>query len=493
MSILGDFVEPPEIESRLVSFYRNKTPDNAGRLLSHIMSWDYEKLEDVHDYIQWLFPLPEESMFSGAPLIDENVFNAFHAFNSSTELQCHLKDSLIKMLDFYGFKFADDLDGNGLPVIIKSSNFYERCSNWLIRRDHNHLRISRILRSLRVLGLEAEAAAFYKALSDIVYNGHSQVVSSQSAEFWRRAAERPLHWAPHLTESECARDKQWKIGLDFLKEYERFNMARDLQKQHDAKKALEEKKEAEFQATKAHIAAVTADRKRKISGESKTTPKKRASISQESKGQNSEPQRSEKEVAVVDAREPISELQDVVQDKAPPNEPKPFQSRLTRPVLFELALPGPGHAGSEPNVDQLELEDPRPRLVEPEPIQPELIPPALAKSKLEDPRPKLVESEFIEPELLALTLAKPGLAATENAEPKVGQPELEVPKPTPAESEFVKSETFELALAKTKLEHSRPKLDKTAGGRMERKSSQRGEQSAIHQIQQYQLMSPRQP
>ncbi|KAF5871882.1 putative opioid growth factor receptor conserved region protein [Botrytis fragariae] len=422
MSILGDFVEPPEVESRLVSFYRNKTPDNAGRLLSHIMSWDYEKLEDIHDYIQWLFPLPEESMFSGAPLVDENVFNAFHAFNSSTELQCHLKHSLVKMLDFYGFKFADALDGNDLPVIIRSSNFYERCSNWLIRRDHNHLRISRILRSLRVLGLEAEAAAFYKALSDIVYNGHSQVVSSQSAEFWRRAAERPLHWAPHLTESECANDKQWKIGLDFLKEYERFNMARDLQKQHDAKKALEEKKEVEFQATKAHIAAVTAERKRKVSGEVKTVPKKRASISQESKGQNSEPQRSEKEAVVADAREPIRGPQEVVQEEAPPNEPKPFQSQFIRPELFELALSGAGLA--EPKVDQPELED---------------------------PRPTLVESEFVKPEL------------------------------------------SELAPAKPKLEDSRPKLDKPAGGRMERKSSERGEQSAIHQIQQYQLMSPRQP
>ncbi|KAF7888154.1 uncharacterized protein EAF02_002695 [Botrytis sinoallii] len=470
MSILGDFVEPPEVESRLVSFYRNKTPDNAGRLLSHIMSWDYEKLEDIHDYIQWLFPLPEESMFSGAPLVDENVFNAFHAFNSSTELQCNLKGSLIKMLDFYGFKFADDLDGNDLPVIIKSSNFYERCSNWLIRRDHNHLRISRILRSLRVLGLEAEAAAFYKALSDIVYNGHSQVVSSQSAEFWRRAAERPLHWAPHLTESECANDKQWKIGLDFLKEYERFNMARDLQKQHDAKRALEEKKEAEFQATKAHIAAVTADRKRKISGEAKTVPKKRASISQESKGQNFEPQRSEKEAVVADTREPISELQDVVQDEAPPNEPEPF----------------------EPTVEP-QLEDPRPTLVGSESIKPELLALALAKPELEDPRSKLFEPEFIEPEPLALALAKPGLAGPEHAEPKVDQPELEGPRPKLVESEFVKPELFELALAKAKLEDFRPQLDKPTGGRMERKSSERGEQSAIHQIQQYQLMSPRQP
>ncbi|KAF7911206.1 uncharacterized protein EAF01_002714 [Botrytis porri] len=464
MSILGSFVEPPEFESRLVSFYRNKTPDNAGRLLSHIMSWDYEKLEDTHDYIQWLFPLPEESMFSGAPLVDENVFNAFHAFNSSPELQCHLKDSLIKMLDFYGFKFANHSDGNDLPVIIKSSNFYERCSNWLIRRDHNHLRISRILRSLRVLGLEAEAAAFYKALSDIIYNGHSQVVSSQSADFWRRAAERPLHWAPHLTESECANDRKWKIGLNFLKAYERLNMARDLQKQHDAKKALEEQKEAEFQVTKVHIAAVTADRKRKISGEVKTGPKKRASISQESKGQNSESQRSEKEAVVADAREPKPELQHVVQDEALPNEPKSFQSEFIKPELFELALVGPGLAEPEPKVDQ---------------------------PKIEDPRLKLVDSEVIEPELLALALAEPGLTAPEHAESKVDQCELGDPRATPVQSEFVKPELFELAIHGPGLPG--PKLDKPAGERIERKSSERGEQSAIHQIQQYQLMSPRQP
>lgn len=350
------------------------------------------------------------------------------------------------------------------------------------------MRISRILRSLRILGLEAEAAAFYKALSDIVYNGHSQVVSSQSAEFWRRAAERPLHWAPHLTESECAKDKQWRIGLDFLKEYERFNMARDLQKQHDAKKALEEKKEAEFQATKAHIAAVTADRKRKISGEVKTVPKKRASISQESKGQSSEPQRSEKEAVVADVREPIPELQNAVQDEAQPNEPKPFQSQFTRPELFELILAGPG-----PKVDQPKLEDHRPTLVESESIQPEPLALALARPELEDARLNLVESEFTEPELLAIALVKPGLAGPEYAEPKVHQPELEDPKPTPVESEIIKPETFELALAKSKLEDSRSKVDKPAAGRMERKSSQRGDQSAIHQIQQYQLMSPRQP
>jgi len=149
--------------------------------------------------------------------------------------------------------------------------------------DHNHLRISRILRSLRILGLESEAAAFYKVLSDILHSANTQLVSCRSAEFWRRSAERPLHWSPQIPEDICHADKNWSLGLDFLREYEKLKMARDLQKQHDENQALEEKKEAEFLATKEHIAAVNAardvhekrvaaSRKRKI-GDSNISPK----------------------------------------------------------------------------------------------------------------------------------------------------------------------------------------------------------------------------
>lgn len=114
MSFMADHIAPPKHEGRLVSWYRNKARDDAGRFISEIMKWDHQKLEDTHDYIQWLFPLPEESMVSNAPLVDANVFAAFH---HSPELRSNLKKALVKMLDFYGFKFADDLDENNLPVV----------------------------------------------------------------------------------------------------------------------------------------------------------------------------------------------------------------------------------------------------------------------------------------------------------------------------------------------------------------------------------------
>ncbi|KAF7863931.1 hypothetical protein EAF04_006896 [Stromatinia cepivora] len=364
MSIIGSFLETPGHESPLVSFYRNKTPDTAGRFISQILKWNHGMLEDTHDYIQWLFPLPEESMVSNAPLVDADVFAAFH---SSSDLQSLLKNSLVKMLDFYGFEFADDLDENNLPIIVGSPDFTDKCGNWLVVRDHNHLRISRILRSLRVLGLESEAAAFYKALSDIIYHEHRQIVSSQTAEFWRRAAQRPLHWAPHLSENECRADKKWRLGTAFLKDYERFKMARDLQQQHDTKKALEEKIEAEFQATKAHIAAVNADRKRKLDS-ANISPQKPSRVSRGSESRISEPQFDKKEAVIAETRELMPDLQDVVKSKATPestdessdttnlDEPMP---RLDKSELFNQKAAENGGQSTTHQIQQFQLMSPR--------------------------------------------------------------------------------------------------------------------------------------
>jgi hypothetical protein len=63
-------------------------------------------------------------------------------------------------------------------------------------RDHNHLRITRILRSLRLLGLEQEAQAFLSAL-EILYMHSSVRISSDSMDFWRIAVRGPLHTPPY--------------------------------------------------------------------------------------------------------------------------------------------------------------------------------------------------------------------------------------------------------------------------------------------------------
>jgi hypothetical protein len=92
----------------LVSFYDGTGRDHRGRRLSEILQWGTGRLESSHDYIQTLFPLPEESAVNwNSPIIDRQVFNSFR---SRPELRKGLRDSFEKMLWFYGFKLET---GNG--------------------------------------------------------------------------------------------------------------------------------------------------------------------------------------------------------------------------------------------------------------------------------------------------------------------------------------------------------------------------------------------
>ena len=65
-----------------------------------------------------------------------------------------------------------------------------RATGWLSPGNHNHLRITRILRCLTVLGLEAEAKAFFGCLSEIYEDEQNKTLPALSDEtmlYWRRA------------------------------------------------------------------------------------------------------------------------------------------------------------------------------------------------------------------------------------------------------------------------------------------------------------------
>ncbi|KAF2799653.1 hypothetical protein K505DRAFT_320977 [Melanomma pulvis-pyrius CBS 109.77] len=312
-----DSMEGPKKESLVIRFYDPdvKATDSRGRDLEYILGWGDRQLEQCHDYIQMLFPLPEGSPYNwAAPVINREVLEAFR---SRSELRDALRRSLVRILDFYGFEVvseeeaeeiakANELakakeeskvegkdedeteeeqygnilvqpnsavhglaeDGthpNQLPnddlqtstnaqepqpqqieahsdatmasnsatpadqptepsanlptatdpitepaiapesklstgltsgfVVIRAAHWPQNSRNWAIRFDHNHLRITRILRCLRVLGLQVECDAFYSALKD-VYNDPSININQRSMSYWRKAVRQPLYIAP---------------------------------------------------------------------------------------------------------------------------------------------------------------------------------------------------------------------------------------------------------------------------------------------------------
>lgn len=170
--------------NQIVSFYAGRAVDDRGRSLRQIWRWPDEKLERVHDYIQWLFPLTEPSGFNPeAPTLDEE---AIHEFRTRPELRTNLRVSFIRMLVFYGFELIEE---DPLRVV-PSESFHDRSRNWLTSSNHNHLRITRILKSLRLLGLEEEAAAFFRCLKGL-YGKESVMprprISEETFSYWRSA------------------------------------------------------------------------------------------------------------------------------------------------------------------------------------------------------------------------------------------------------------------------------------------------------------------
>jgi hypothetical protein len=164
----------------IVEFYRGTTTDFLGRRLSDLWAWDHERLEGVHDYIQVLFPNCDPSFFNfHAPLLDEE---AVAAFCTDPLLRENLARSLDLMLRFYGLEH-DRATGQ----IVRRPEFEERAQNWLNRRNHNYLRITRILLCLHELGLDDLGRAFLAAL-EAIYLERPDQIGTLTMDYWRDAA-----------------------------------------------------------------------------------------------------------------------------------------------------------------------------------------------------------------------------------------------------------------------------------------------------------------
>ena len=167
----------------LVAFYRDGAQDDCGRTLEEILAWDDYHLEAVHDFIQWLFPLPEPSGVNpAAPILDPATI---HTFRSSLAMRDRLRASFERMLRFYGLVLVP---GKSPLVVERAPGFSARAQNWLWPGNHNHLRLTRILRSTLLLGLEAESKALFQALNAI-YREFPGRIPARTHAYWSNAAE----------------------------------------------------------------------------------------------------------------------------------------------------------------------------------------------------------------------------------------------------------------------------------------------------------------
>ena len=166
--------------NQLLSFYYGSHPDHKGRMLAEIVQQDDHWLESTHDYIQWLFPLDAISRASShAPIVDGATIKAFH---TDELLQKHMRVCLVRMLKFSGLRF----DGQTLQ---KSIDWHQNKDRWFTVHSHNSLRITRILKSMALLGLKRDAVAIHQGIEMLCTDELDCGITDESRQLWRQAVE----------------------------------------------------------------------------------------------------------------------------------------------------------------------------------------------------------------------------------------------------------------------------------------------------------------
>ena len=136
-----------------IDFFQNKITNIDGLKYNDILNYDNKKLEDRHNYIQYLFPLPVKSKYNpDAPVIDQIFINEAII---NMKIRKNIIKSFLRMLNFYGYSYSVK------PFDIIDKGEYKQ---WLSRGNHNYLRITRILKFLMLVGMELLAYKFVEQL-----------------------------------------------------------------------------------------------------------------------------------------------------------------------------------------------------------------------------------------------------------------------------------------------------------------------------------------
>ncbi len=162
-----------------LDFCRHERPDNKGRMLEDLWMMTFDEIEKTHDFIQWLFPLPEASPINPeAPLLTQQLQIAVM---QDKALQEQLLRSFDLMAAFWGFCRDED------NLITSSPQFTTQNVRWICEHNHNHLRITRVIKCLSLVGLNELSNATCQFLLSSINNAGLSLSSIPATQYWLNA------------------------------------------------------------------------------------------------------------------------------------------------------------------------------------------------------------------------------------------------------------------------------------------------------------------
>jgi hypothetical protein len=164
----------------LIKFYSYTGNDSHGRRINDILEWSNETWDGCHDHIQWLFPLPDASLFNkNAPILDDETLEVF---KENGTIRLAIDNSFWRFVDFLGFVI--NMNGDNSYTIDYVDYTLEQ--PWFSKADHNHLRITRVLKFMRLVNMNELGRELLSALLRVVED-YPDVIPEQTIGYWERA------------------------------------------------------------------------------------------------------------------------------------------------------------------------------------------------------------------------------------------------------------------------------------------------------------------
>lgn len=161
----------PDHSQLLIDFHHFDGTDHGGLSREDYLSFADDEMEKAHDWIQWAFPLPEPSRAQPQSPV------AGSYFYSTIKVDPLARMRMTAMTARY-FRFLEATQ-----------------STWVVARDHNHLRITRVIRCLHLCGMDALARNFldYVLARARHPDGHL-LIPSGTLVFWTEAITDEPSW-----------------------------------------------------------------------------------------------------------------------------------------------------------------------------------------------------------------------------------------------------------------------------------------------------------
>ena len=145
----------------LVNFLKGTGSDHQGRYLRDILDFNDKAIEQTHDFIQWMFPLTEKSMsVPGVPALSAEDIEIIRTSEVA-------RANLEKSAQWY-------------------LGFLQRNDHWIKSYDHNHLRITRVIKALDLLLSQRAALTFLNSVLEVA-GDRVNSVSQNAIRFWKAA------------------------------------------------------------------------------------------------------------------------------------------------------------------------------------------------------------------------------------------------------------------------------------------------------------------